>query len=807
MRKCLLLCLLAGLMVNGVASGSAEGEGIVQIISAESYVSKEPGVADPVDVSEERRAAREAKIDKRFHPGDRCLYSFEVPTRGEYGIYLRFFDRRPKRGNRQRDVRVEIDPGTPRAQEAVAELRGRGLYDPPNLALDRLWLGTLDAGAHTLAIQNLPTHPWALAIVEAGAQKGREYRERLTDLVEAMQRALAPELTDDMRARLARPVEPIAPDWLVEEAKYELPEWYDRWRVCAHTRLTPAMRDKDFFFRAAEIFGRIGFKTYSRHIKSGDEGAWWPSKVGEVWAPAQSENIAKRIIDNAHEAGCWIIPYHRHMEDEGAAEAHPDWVCRDWNGEPFSTWRGDYMCMNSPYADYFLTRMLELTDMGADGFYFDERHMPKTGCWCSYCRAKFKEETGLDHPARVNMYDPVWWKLVEFNNATIERTFVRWRRAVHARNPECVFIVSANVYPGMDQPYYTHRLMRVSDVVKTEFSLANRRGQNRFFDDAPHFLRPDPDLRVHMGYALVRDGADGRPPHVWTHGVPTATSAVFATAGMLTHGAVPNLDQSERDFESLRFAPAVAMGNKASEYLVGRRPARWLAVHFSEHARDRFGPDFEGAWAQALYPVFGAYKAAQRARWPIRIVNDSQLEQGLLDGHRVLYLPTTEFLTDRMKASVDAFKAKGGVVLKTPEAWKWHDPDGQAAAIAGFRDVIVKAVGPPPVDAVGGPEKMSVVAHTRPDGSGMTICLANDFSWVYTGKWAKEVDEDTTMKESQKIVPPPCRGVTVRLRGREKAPTAREVLTDRPLTVTKAGEAYEIALPDFEAMSVVAIED
>lgn len=94
------------------------------------------------------------------------------------------------------------------------------------------------------------------------------------------------------------------------------------------------------------------------------------------------------------------------MEDAWAAANHPDWVCVDQNGTIQRTNRGDYLCLNSPYAEYFIRRQSELLARGADGFYFDERHMPEKGCWCAWCRARFTAETGLGHPASPSWSDP-----------------------------------------------------------------------------------------------------------------------------------------------------------------------------------------------------------------------------------------------------------------------------------------------------------------------------------------------------------------------------------------------------------------
>ena len=84
---------------------------------------------------------------------------------------------------------------------------------------------------------------------------------------------------------LAKPIGKIRPDWLEGASDYKLPEWYDKWRVCLHTRLGRFAEDntyhnKGIFLTAAQKFRSLGTNVFVRHIKTGSEGAWWPSKVG-----------------------------------------------------------------------------------------------------------------------------------------------------------------------------------------------------------------------------------------------------------------------------------------------------------------------------------------------------------------------------------------------------------------------------------------------------------------------------------------------------------------------------------------------
>jgi hypothetical protein len=494
------------------------------------------------------------------------------------------------------------------------------------------------------------------------------------------------------------------------------------------------------------------------------------------------------------------------MEDEHMAAEHPDWVCVNWKGEPLSSNRGAYMCWNSPYPMYLLQRELELVDLGADGFFYDEVHMPKTGCWCRYCRERFTEETGLDHPVDDDPDDPIWHKLRDFNNLTIERTFLKWRAALHERNPELVMLIGSNTYPTMADRHMAHRLFRIADSMKTEFSLPMRHSGNVIMPFDTSMAPVEKDAKVALGYTIARDSADGRPAHIWAHGLINEPSTLYATAGMVTHGCIANLDIAENTIPNMMFAKAFALGDKVSPYFAGSRPLRWAAIHYSEHARDRYATRVSEAWRRILYPTYGAYLALLRAHLPVGIVTDSQLEEGLLDGYKVLFVPPQEEVTERMRHVVEDFKANGGLVIEQQESWQWHAPDGgQQRAIQAFMAAIGDAAKSAPVQASGGPEKMHAVSFLSSDEERLTVSLANDFSWVYTGR-AVTRDGQKIDLSPYETPPPPCEGVQVAVRGFGTPKKVLDAVSGQELQAKQTPDGIEIAVPDFEYMAVLVVE-
>jgi len=363
-------------------------------------------------------------------------------------------------------------------------------------------------------------------------------------------------------------------------------------------------------------------------------------------------------------------------------------------------------------------------------------------------------------------------------------------------------LISSHVWTGMTDHHLNNRLFRIADSVKMEFSIPIRPGVNRIFSIDKSMLDPEPNARLALGYTLARDAADGRPAHIWTHGALDESSTLYATAGMVTHGCIANLDIAEATIPNPMFEKAFALGKRVSPYFAGTTPLRWAAVHYAESARDALAPDEIRQWKEVLYPIYGAYRTFLRAHLPVGVITDSQLEEGLLEGYQVLFLPAPEQLTPRMKAVVESFKTRGGTVVEQRESWQWHAQDGgqQLAATAFMGELSAKADSAA-VRVDGGSERMHSVCYAHRKTGRLTIALANDFSWVYTGR----VPDPSEVAELTKM-PPPCQGVKILVRRNEKPARVFDAVTGETLASEMTSDGLTINVPDFEYMAVIVVE-
>jgi hypothetical protein len=581
-----------------------------------------------------------------------------------------------------------------------------------------------------------------------------------------------------------------------------LPDWFLANRVKGNTRLGfRRWHDEREFAEAAKGFKALGAGAFTRHVKSRDEDPW-PSAV---W---------QQIIDEAHGEGLRIVTYYWHMSEATLAAEHEEWICKEPEcATPSPDDRGTPLDITGPYREVVLDRLRMLAAMGADGFMFDERHLPPTGCWCSALADAWTTETGLPVPADPDEADPVYRQFLDFKARKIEDTFAYWRDRVHADYPQVVFVVSTTTIPALTDREMTTRLARIADSAKNEYRLAISPALNKHvFECNPDLAEPSDQVREALGWTLLRDSGDGRPPYVWVSGVPNDKHARAAAGSLLTFGCIANMDVDEQSLlgeaapapgktplDALR--AAFELGRRASPHLAGARPVRWAALHFAERARNARGNCYRAAWEQVLWPLVGAFQALCEDGLPVGIVNDSQLERGELADYRLLVLPDPNGLTTAQQRAAAEFAAGGGIVIENDPAWAWSDPAGQDAAFAAFRAEIRPHARSAPIRVTGGPAGSYAVAYRSADR--LVVAVTNDFDWV-------QITNRRNVPSHTNPPAPPAEGVTVtwgRGFGLPELPRLRavEVIHRQTLDVVAVADRHRVTLPRFSFMALLVV--
>ena len=78
-------------------------------------------------------------------------------------------------------------------------------------------------------------------------------------------------------------------------------------------------------------------------------------------------------------------------------------------------------------------------------------------------------------------------------------------------------------------------------------------------------------MRQAVGWTVLRDAADGRPPHIWAPGLPDINHAKAFAASLMTFGCIANMDVDAR----------CLLGNAAP--LPGKTPVEGLEAVYEVH--------------------------------------------------------------------------------------------------------------------------------------------------------------------------------------------------------------------------------
>lgn len=585
-----------------------------------------------------------------------------------------------------------------------------------------------------------------------------------------------------------------------------LPEWLTANRVKGHTRLRLASwGDEPEFMKAAAGFKALGARVFTRHVHSGDEEPW-PSAV---W---------KHVIDEAHAEGLRIIGYYWHMSEAAIAAANVAWRCKEPDrATDVESDRGISLDITGPFRDVVLDRLFTLAKLGIDGFMFDERHLPPPGCWGSPLEKAWTAERGTPAPP-PNDADEFYRQFVDFKARAIEDTFVYWRDRVQARHPHVVFVVSTTTIPALTDREMTTRLARVADSAKNEYRLALNKNLNKgVFEEHPE-VAPDDHARQAVGWTVLRDAADGRPPSIWVSGVPDVHHAHAAAGSLLTFGCIANMDVDERSLLRRKepepgktpldaLEAAFELGRVASPHLAAAQPVRWAAIHFAERARNALEDKYRAAWEEVLWPLVGAFQALSEDGLPVGVVNDHQLQRGELAGYRLLVLPDPAKLTTAQEQAVAAFAAGGGAVLENDPAWRWADPAGRTGAFAAFREAIAKYVPSAPVHVTGGPAGRYAIPYRS--GSRLVVAVTNDFSWVQITNRRQvptQINEPPRAATSVRVEWRRGHGLPEQIDGLPFPPLrAVEAVGRATLPVQRIAGGYRVDLPPIRFMALLVV--
>ncbi|MFT5153686.1 MAG: hypothetical protein ACI841_003689, partial [Planctomycetota bacterium] len=619
------------------------------LIEAEAYASCEPvgpRVARRHDMT--WASGRTALIG--FSAIDEILWNWDSSAEGKRDLWFRYA------AKRDIDLRwsISTEGWSETKIESTDLLEGEAAWS---------WarLGDIDVkkGRHTLRLSGAPLRADCFMLLPADSEAPVWPPPKAAN-------ELSPEVIAILKSLPARSL----PAWWQDSREITLPSWIEDHRVGLHTRLSVRWTGEEIFTQAEEAVASLGATSLVRHVKAMNGECFWPTAIGAVapWVEGATQNgldPVAAMAQRAHEHELSFVAYYRHQEDRPLAKLHPDWVCRDSRGQTIRTAGEPRLCFHSPFGEATLQRMLELAERGADGIYLDESHQPLEGCWCDWTAQAFEGATGLPLPSAPSAKDPLYRRFQNFTEDSLLDELWRWRVALHEVDPEFVLMVSTHRQPDPCSSWPTMRMAAAGDIVKTEFASAASAAALKLSGTQIDSAAARLESILSLGWAKSRDGAFGRPAHVWIHALDGKARWRAAAAAVAASGCVANLDHPEASLpDPASFAGAIWLARQLSVPLAGARPLDEVLLHLPERARNKYLPDQAKAWTSVTAPLLDAWHTLESAHLPARILSDDELMFGMPEATRVLFLPAHEELEVSQQQSVARFREAGGIVVE-----------------------------------------------------------------------------------------------------------------------------------------------
>ena len=396
----------------------------------------------------------------------------------------------------------------------------------------------------------------------------------------------------------------------------------------------------------------------------------YPTKVGRMHRGVKGRDVLGEIIDLAHKEGMYITIYNSLIYNNWAYDQHPEWRIVDVNGNtsrerPGWDGRRGVCCPNAPgYRKFVLDQAEELCkNYEFEDITFDMTFWP-TVCYCSSCKARYKQETGEEIPKIIDWNDPAWVRfqrkreewLVEFD-AMATSAAKKYKPGVTVRH-NCADAV-ASWLGG-----HTAQISDQCDYVGGDpgGSLVERSFIFKLYSNLK------PDIPFDFGTPLCYPGL---VEHTMLK--PKALIEAYAALTIAHGGRFGVIDAIDPvgtlDERRWRMTGEVMKEVEKYEKYLGTKLCQDVAVYFSYGSKldpaenGRRPPSFEEemTWSET-YPhkeaALGATQSLRTSHIPFGVISEKNLEE--LSRHHVVILPNLLRFSDKEAEAIRTYVSSGG---------------------------------------------------------------------------------------------------------------------------------------------------
>lgn len=440
-------------------------------------------------------------------------------------------------------------------------------------------------------------------------------------------------------------------------------DWYKsatRWTQLTLVEDDPIRFDPQFWI---DLFART--HSNATCLSAGGYIAYYPSKVPYHYVSKHlgSTDPFGTLVDGARSLNMHVMArVDPHAIHQDAADAHPEWIMVDKDGNPMRHWAFPDVWVTCAYSDYnfkFMPEVLrEITAQYDIDAIFANRWQGHGICYCEACKTNFRAVSGRDLPRDSSIDDPSWMAWNDWRRDLLTRLVVEWDAVMKAIKPHTSFIPNMGGVSLMDfdqeviQRYCPFLCVDDQGRRGTEpVWLAGRNGKRMraTFPDRPAVLitsiGPEEVYRWKDSVTL------GPEIEAWTN---SGTAQGMLPWFTKFNGVVPDQRWVQPIIDSFvlheQLEPLSASTEPHAEIAI-LDPATTLRHH--------------DMWSrkEAENHELGVYQALVEARLPFEMVSDAQMSPDRLDRFKVLILANSTCLSDTQADMLKAYVARGGSLV------------------------------------------------------------------------------------------------------------------------------------------------
>ncbi|MDR3472132.1 MAG: beta-galactosidase trimerization domain-containing protein [Devosia sp.] len=463
------------------------------------------------------------------------------------------------------------------------------------------------------------------------------------------------------------------------------PLWYTtatRW-----TQLTLAEDDPVKFDPAQwiDIFRRT--HSNATCLSAGGYIAYYPSQVSLHYVSkflGDSDPFGT-LVNGARNLGMHVMArVDPHAIHQDAADAHPEWIAVDKDGQPRRHWAFPEVWVTCAYGDYnakFMPQVVEeITRLYDIDAIFANRWQGHGVCYCETCKSRFRAGSGLELPRRSDAADPAWQAWVLWRRNVLTELIVQWDEVVKSVRPHASFI------PNM------------GSASLQEFDLS-------IIEKHCPFLVVDHQARqgVEVAWSAGRAGKRMRA------GFPDRPAVLITSVGLEENrwkDSVQTGDEIQLWVDDGTVQGMAAWFTKFNGVIPDTRWIEPMADAFGRHAdiADAFAATkataeialIDPATTHRLWPRdeharaevhdLGVYHALVEARLPFEMISDQRLTVENLSRFKLVILPNAACLSDTQCAALRGYVENGGSLVAAYET-SLRDETGRSRPDFALADV------------------------------------------------------------------------------------------------------------------------